>query len=363
MLTKIKNYYLANETRLNVVFFLSGVLIDIFTMSDIDSLANIVQQVVYLLLIGHLLFFDFLSRQAGGLQMPKFLQKLWVYHELAIHFLLGGLLSIYSIFFIKSASALSSFVFIFFMVSLMIVNELKFFQQNKINFKIGLFLICVFSFFSMLFPILLGFIGWPPFALSIASTVLVMWGLYRILLKKTQQRKAIRTELVYPGLSVLAIFGLFYVLGWIPPVPLSAQEIGIYHGVEKMDGTYILKHETPEWMFWMKGDQDFVAQTGDEIYVFVRVFSPTRFSDSVILHWQLYNPKRNKWESTDRIPMKIVGGRRGGYRGYASKKNYQAGDYRILIETNDAREIGRLKFNVEMATTEIVDREFYTSTR
>lgn len=363
MLTRIKNYYEANETRLNILFFISGVLIDIFTVSDIDSLANILQQVAYLFIIGHLLYFDFLSQQEAGLKVPKFLEKAWVYRDLAIHFSMGALLSIYSIFFIKSASALSSFAFILFMVSLMIVNELKIFQQNRINLKIGLYLICIFSFFSMLFPVLLGYIGWQPFALSLISTILFLWALYRILLRKTQQHKILRSTLVYPGITVLSIFGLFYYLGWIPPVPLSTQEIGIYHGVDKLDGNYVLKHETPTWMFWLKGDQNFIAQKGDEVFVFVRVFSPARFSDNLVLHWQLYNDRKQNWESTDRISMKIVGGRRGGYRGYASKKNYQAGQYRVLIETNDAREIGRLKFNIENAIEEIPDREFFTSIR
>jgi len=245
----------------------------------------------------------------------------------------------------------------------MIINELKIFQQNKTNLKIGLYLICIFSFFSMLFPVLLGFIGWQPFALSLISTILFLWALYKLLLRKTQQHKILRSTLIYPGVTVLSIFGLFYFLGWIPPVPLSTQEIGIYHGVDKLDGNYVLKHETPTWMFWLKGDQNFISQPGDEVFVFVRVFSPARFSDNLVLHWQLFNDKKQKWESTDRINMKIVGGRRGGYRGYASKKNYQPGQYRVLIETNDTREIGRLKFNIENATEIIPDREFLTSIR
>lgn len=364
MLNRIKNYYLENETKVNIIFFLSGVAIDIFTISDIDSLSNILQQMAYLFIIGHLLYFDFLDKQIeGGLKVPKIFAKIWVYRDIAIHFSMGALLSIYSIFFIKSASIFSSFAFIFFMISLMIVNETKYFQNNKINFKIGLYLICIFSFFSMLFPILLGFVGWQPFALSLIATLVFLLTLYRILLKKIPQPKILRTALALPGMTVLSIFGLFYYLGWIPPVPLSTQEIGIYHGVEKIDGNYVLKHETPSWMFWLYGDQNFVAQQGDEVFVFVRVFSPAKFSDHVILHWQLYNHKTQKWMTTDRIVMKIIGGRRGGYRGYASKKNYQEGDYRILVETNDGREISRLKFQIEYASEDILDREFYTSLR
>lgn len=360
---RIKNYYKANETRLNISFFLTGVLIDIFTVSDIDSIFTVTQQIIYLFVVGILLYFDFLSQQEGGIRVHRFFKKIWVYRDLAIHFLMGSLLSIYSIFFIKSASIVSSFAFIIFMISLMIINELKIFQRNKINLKIGLYLICVFSFFSMLFPVLLGFVGWQPFALSLIATLLFLWGLYRILLKRVQKTSVLRNALIWPGVAVLSIFGLFYYLGWIPPVPLSTQEIGIYHNVEKTGSEYVLYHETPSWMFWRKGDQNFIAQEGDKIFVFVRVFSPARFSDKVILHWQLYDERKMQWMTTDRIAMSILGGRQGGYRGYASKQNYQEGDYRVLIETKDGREIGRLNFWVSLAEYPVDDRQFFTATR
>lgn len=360
---RIKSYYTKHETRLNISFFLAGVLLDIFTVSDIDSPITIIQQVVYLFAVGLLLYFDFLSRQEGGIQIYKFFNKIWAYRDLAIHFFMGSLLSIYSIFFIKSASLFSSFAFIIFMISLMVINELKFFKQNRISFKIGLYLICVFSFFSMIFPVLLGYVGWQPFALSLVATLFFLWGLYRLLLRRVTKASVLRNALIFPGVAVLSIFGLFYYLGWIPPVPLSTQEIGIYHDVQRIDGDYILKHQTPTWMFWRKGDQHFVAQEGDKIYVFVRVFSPARFSDSVILHWQLYNEIKQEWMTTDRIPMSIRGGRKGGYRGYASKQNYQEGEYRVLIETKDRREIGRLGFWVSLAEYPDENRTFYTAIR
>lgn len=362
---KLKNFYTTNETKLNISFFLGGVLFDILTVNDIDNPITILQQVIYLFVIGVLLYFDFFNRrQDGELKIKnKALKKLWVYHELAIHFLMGGLLSIYSIFFVKSASIFSSFVFLIFMISLMVINEIKFFQQSKINFKFSLYLVCVFSFFSMIFPVLLGFVGWQPFALTLLATLFFLWAVYRLMLKKTQNPKVLRTSLIYPGVPVLMVFGLFYYLGWIPPVPLSVQEIGIFHNVEKVDNEYVLYHETPRWMFWLKGDQHFLAEEGDKVFVFVRVFSPARFSDKVVLHWQLFNDKRKEWLTTDRIPMSVVGGRKGGYRGYASKQNYQEGDYRVLVETKDGREIGRLNFWVSIAEQPSAQRQFETITR
>ncbi|MFN7727979.1 MAG: hypothetical protein ACK5P7_02360 [Bdellovibrio sp.] len=45
---KALNYYEKNETRVDIGFFLAGVIFDIFTLSDIDDPLSIAQQVVYL---------------------------------------------------------------------------------------------------------------------------------------------------------------------------------------------------------------------------------------------------------------------------------------------------------------------------
>ncbi len=181
-------------------------------------------------------------------------------------------------------------------------------------------------------------------------------------MKRAGNASLLRSALLLPGGTVLALFFAFYLLGWIPPVPLSVQEIGIYHKVEKKDGGYLVSQENPWWRFWRSGDQDFMAEPGDEIFVFVRIFSPSRFSDSVVLHWQFHDP-REGWKTSDRIPMGISGGREGGYRGYASKKNYSDGEWRVLVETTDGREVGRLKFWVTKLPVAFERRVFETLPR
>ena len=51
----------------------------------------------------------------------------------------------------------------------------------------------------------------------------------------------------------------------------------------------------------------------------------------------------------EEIPIKIVGGRGEGFRGYGVKASYQAGDWKVQIETNYGREIGRIYFELETA--------------
>lgn len=349
-------YYEQNETKVDIGFFLAGFVFDIFTLSDIDDPISVAQQLVYLWIVGSILYFDFLSSH-GVVKISARFEKIWNYRQLIFHFLLGSLLSVYSLFFLKSASIFSSIIFVVLMIGLMIANELKNVQKSEINIKVGLYIICVFSFFSMLIPVLLGFVGIVPFLLSVLATGGFIWGVVRLLSKKIQDMRLLLRSLVAPGAGVLMIFVLFYLVGWIPPVPLSVQNMGVYHSIEKAGGSYILTHEKPWWKFWQTGDQDFRAEPGDKIHFFGQIYSPARFSDSVILHF-FYKDPRQGWMSTDRIPMNISGGREKGYRGYAIKQNYTDGEFRVSVETTDGREIGRIYFDVTKVNETTPNREF-----
>lgn len=351
---KFLAYYEKHETKVDIGFFLGGFIFDIFTLSDIDDLFSISQQIVYLLITGSILYFEFLA-PFNVIKIHKRFEKIWDYRQLAFHFILGSLLSTYSLFFLKSASFFSSLIFVVLIMGLMVANELKVVQKSTVNIKIGLYVICVFSFFSMIFPVMLGFVGFIPFILAMSMTCLFLWGVFKLLLNKINDQKALTKELVFPSASVIILFFVFYAIGWIPPVPLSVQNMGVYHKIEKKNSQFILSHENPWWRFWQNADETFVAQPGDQIYFFARLFSPARFNDSVVLHWY-FKDARQGWISTDRIPMQISGGRKGGYRGFALKQNFSAGEWRISVETTDHREIGRLYFEVEKteATTERV---------
>jgi len=354
--------YSENESLYNALFFVGGVLFDILTLNEIDSFAGVVQQLFYIFTIGTLLYFDLIHRYTP-IHVKKGFQTIWTYRSPVLHFLLGSLLSVYSLFFIKSASFFSSFGFIAFMLALLIGNELKVVQKQKISLKIGIYSICIFSFFSMVFPVLLGHVGKIPFFLSIMATVFFVGGFYKLICKKIKNTDAIRKALLLPSFSIMFIFSVFYYLGWIPPVPLSVKEIGVYHDVKRTEtGNYQLFYEKPDWKFWLSGDQNFNAHPTDKVYIFTRIFSPARFNDTLYLNWQLYMPKKG-WVSTDRVPIKISGGRKSGYRGYSYKENYSEGEWRVLVETSDEREVGRINFDVAKQLQEQRTEAFKSVTR
>lgn len=359
--TQFLDYYKKYEKQLEIGFFVGGFIFDIVFLSAVDDVFSILQQLIYLLLITSILHFEILYRLQKWRPTGSFIFKIWAYRELILHFILGSLLSVYSLFYIKSSSLISSLIFLILMIGLLIANELPIVKQSKVSFKMGLYAICLFSFFSILFPVILGFVGWFPFALTIAATVGFFFFQIYLLRRHLTDERTLMKAIFFPGLSVVALFSLFYFLGWIPPVPLSAKEQGIYHDVSKKDGSYLLSTENKWWTFWRSGDQHFKARPGDKIFYYAQIYSPARFSDQVFVRW-LYKDPRLGWQKTDRIPLQISGGREGGFRTMATKANYQPGEWRIQLETEIGHEITRLDFeittdqNTEPRTFEVLVR-------
>ncbi len=339
---QLSAFYQRHEFRVDMAFFVGGFLFDVVTLSGIDDALAIVQQVLYLAVIALLLGLDLLHAH-GKVALPARMEKLWEARGFIIHFMLGSLLSVYSLFFFKSASILSSVVFVGLIMALMFANELKSVQGKGPAIKIALFVVCLFSFFSMLIPVLLGFVGWLPFLSAIALTLALLFLAIRWLTKRLEG--PVFHILWTPSIVVLSLFFVLYLLGWVPPVPLALEEIGIYHQVERIPGGYRLKHQNPSWKFWNKGDQDFRARAGDKVFVFTRVFAPSRFNDELALRWERYD-LGSGWVTSDRIRLKVVGGREEGHRGFAFKSNFTPGDWRVKVETSDGRELGRIALSI-----------------
>ncbi len=336
------------ETRLDILFFIAGFIFDAFMVSEVDEPFAIAQQAFYLLLIAILIHYEILYRVLKWRPAGRLI-KVWDYRNLLLHFLLGTLLNIYSLFYIKSSSLINSILFLILMIGIIFANELPVVKQSKVSLKVGLFAVCLLSYISILYPLVLGYIGWVPFGLSVATTLGVLYLQIKWLQKKLHSEKILFEALFVPGISVLIIFSLFYWAGWIPPVPLSTKTQGLYHLIEKKDGEYLLSTEKVWWKFWQSGDQEFKAEPDDKIYFYVQIYSPARISGEVFIHW-FWKDSKNRWQAQDHIPLKIIGGRKEGYRGYAVKSNYQPGQWRVQVETSTGQEISRLGFDIISVT-------------
>jgi hypothetical protein len=342
---RLKLYYASHPRGTAAAFFAAGFVFDMLTLGRIDAWFTIGQQALYLAVVMALLLQIFLASE-------RFVK----YREPLVHFLLGALLNLYALFFFKSSSLLVSCGFLAFIVALLLANESRRFKSLGLPFKFVLLSLCLLSFSAVLVPVLVGSIGVAVFLLSMLVGCLPLaaaaaW----IRRRKPELFPRARRQMLVPLGGVLVGFLASYLLRVIPPVPLSIPYIGVYHGVERNEQGYVLTHERPAWRFWHHGDQWFAAQPGDKVYVYFRVFSPARFSDQVLLRWYR---KGSRWALQDTIPIRIVGGREAGFRGYGVKTNFQPGEWKVQVETTDGREIGRVYFDLE--TVPVAPRQLGT---
>jgi hypothetical protein len=347
---RLRHFYERHERPVDIGFFVAGFVFDIATLNRVDSWISMGQQLLYLALIGAVLlhmFFDE-GRPPRKLDaMPAIKRAYFQYRTPLVHFLLGALLNVYTLFFFMSSSLLVSFAFLSFLVLALLMNEWKRFKAQGVAFKFALLSLCLLSFSAVMVPVFVRSIGVWVFLLSMAIGSVPMIVLDRRIRAVAPARvDQARRQIFVPFSLVLFGFLTLYWLRLIPPVPLSIPFIGVYHLVEKTDTGYRLSDERPAWRFWQHGDQRFQAQPGDKIYVFFRIFSPAHFSDEVTVRW-FWKSKGGDWKLQDAIPIAIVGGRAQGFRGYGVKTHYQPGNWKVQVETLDAREIGRIYFHVE----------------
>jgi hypothetical protein len=343
-IAELRSYHEKHKEHLSLVAFVFGFGFDILMAQRIDDVKMLIQQGCYLLLIAIYLRFEVLN-ELKPFEPKKIFSFFWKYREPIVHFFFGTLLNFNSIFYFKSASLSSSFLFFIFLCALIAANELPMLRRYGLSLRFTLWSLCLSSYLAILLPILFGSIGALPFILACALSCAILLVFVSRILKNLPLEHPIRRRVVVPGLLVILVFVSLYVFQLIPPVPLSVTSAGVYHSIKKEDGHYALSSLDPGWKFWKKGDSVFLARPGDKIYFFAQIFSPTRFSDQIYIHW-LYHDSRSGWQSSDKIALAISGGREQGYRGYAFKSNFFPGSWRIQVESSDGREISRLPIEV-----------------
>jgi len=342
---RFKSFYTKYERWIPIAAFVCGFLFDMALLHRIDEPKVILQQAIYLVISCVLITLDFFE-QVHEIQPPVFLRKIWKYREFLLHFLLGTLLNSYTIFYFKSASGITSFLFIFILVAALTLAEFKRFGESQHRVHMGLWSLCLISYFQSLLPILVGAIGMLIFVASGLVSILVFYMYYRFMRSRLASRPDIlKTEILYPYAATHALFALLYFSHAIPPVPLSVSYMGIYHSAEKKDGQYLLTYTRPWYKFWQHGDETFYARPNDQVLAFMQVFMPSRFKEQLQIRWSLLDPKHG-WQLQDAIPLTLTGGREEGYRAVITKKNYQPGRWRVQIECLDNREVGRLSFTI-----------------
>jgi hypothetical protein len=349
---EVKSRYKRFERFQPIVFFAAGFLWDSLTLKRIDRLVDNMVLLAYLLLLGALIVIT--NMAASGKMRSRFVLRFAKWYPMGIQFFLGGLFSGYVVFYFKSASMTRTSLFLVLLTLLMVANE--FLHDRLVNFTLqsSLFYLVGHSFLIFFIPVVLKTMGYGVFVLgglvSLAATGGIMYFLWR------KGAVMSRWRLTQAGIIVVCLFvilNIFYLLNWIPPVPLSLKAGGIYRNVTRVDGTYQLSYAKPPWyLFLRRGEPVFRRTKEDSVYCFTAIFAPTELKKKIYHHWQLLDPKEDEWVETDRVGFEITGGSDIGWRGYTAKHNMTPGQWRVQVKTDDGLLLGEVSFEVEATDKE-----------
>ena len=337
------------------LFFFSGVTYDTVTLTRIDRLQDNLLLLLYLTLLGFLIVLTgrLGTNEATVEDLPPDAPRLmrWIvqakpYAPMAIQFLLGGLFSAYTIFYSKSATFTGTAVFFCLLVGFLVANEFLRDRLSNVQLLVGLYALVCFGFFTFFLPVMTGLMNQAIFLAGAALTVLVVLRVVQLIYWRNPART--NREALLAGAPAMGLIGLlvgFYFLNWIPPVPLSMKFGGMYHEVKRAGDHFELSYEKRWFQVWQRSNTTVAAD--EPIYCFTAVFAPVTLKTTVYHHWYYRSDKSKPFSHADKIPLKIAGGREGGYRAYTFKQGLDVGDWRVDVETEDGRVIGRVPVHVE----------------
>lgn len=344
---RLKQFYHRHEKYFPVASFLLGFLYDSLTLKRIDQFTDNLILLVYLLLAGGLILLIGLI-DTGQIRHDRILRYRGWYPNV-LQFLLGGLFSAYVIFYFKSAALGKSLVFVGLMAALLLVNEFLHHKLLNITLLCTLYFFAVFAFLTFFIPIVAHSISRAMFfysgGMAFLFAALLVTAIYR---KVLRQMPRLLVKSTSPSVLVFAVLGYLYMENWIPPVPLSLKEAGIYHHVHKASDRYVVQYYRPSrYHFWIRDDRRFQYVSGDTVFCFASIFAPIDMQAAVYHRWQVYDTRQQTFQQTDLLQYRISGGRAGGYRGYTYKRHVRPGRWRVDVETETGQVLGRIDFTVE----------------
>jgi len=333
---KISHYFPA-------LFFAGGFVWDGITIGRKVASSDLAIFAVYLFLAGLVLYL--ISRpvliNSESERFPKVLQKLAdskiPYNFL--QFLFGSLLSALFFLYFKSSSHWMAWLLPVLLAILLVANEFLVNEYRRFTLSWALFGFCAMLLFNFALPFLLGSIWSVWFYLSTLLGAALAYFLYA---KSPSQIGTIQ-----PVGLIAVLLMLAYSIDMIPPVPLVKRDMLVAYDIKKVDASYYLtQQQSPWWNIWQKTSNDLVLNPNQKIVCFSSIFAPQGLKTKLFHRWQIYS-KKHGWQTQSNIGFEVNGGRDGGYRGYTFKQNISAGEWRVLVETENGNTIAMHNFTLK----------------
>ena len=336
-----------HERSLSALFMAGGFAFDSWAFGRIDRPVTQAVFIIYLLVAGiAIAVLHRLESYPDGRQPPTRVRAVLIF---ATQFALGALLSGFCVFYIRSASMITSWPFLLFMAGVFIGNEYLRHYHSRLVFVALLLFFSLYSYAIMLVPVVVGRIGSIPFLLSGAVAVPLFYLYMRALAQLGHERyRGARAQIAAGTAAIVLLINAFYFFKVLPPLPLVLTDAGIYHSAKRAGRDFQVQTEAepPRWQALFGINPVLHIQQGAKLYLYSAIFAPPGLRPPVVHEWQWQDGKGN-WATQQRVAVPINGGREEGYRFYTVKSAPRAGQWRVNIATDDGRAIGRVRFAVE----------------
>ncbi|MCW9054843.1 MAG: DUF2914 domain-containing protein [Candidatus Pacebacteria bacterium] len=328
-----------HRQHLPTVAIFSGFIWDSLTLGRPDQLYSNLVMLAYLFIAGSCIIFMAQREETGA---P---QSLWA--QTLTQFSFGNLASGLLVLYMGSATLIGNWPFLLILLALLIGNEFVKNRHQRIRFSVAVYYLLILAYLIVLIPVLTRTVASWTFLVSAFASLVVVVG-YLAIIRKIARRvyDEDRRLLVRSVLAIVVTFSFLYYANLIPPVPLSAREVGIYHSVTRTELGYEVMYEKHWYEFWKNSDSTIHAKTPVAVGCFSSVFAPADITIPIQHVWDEYNPRAREWEVREVFDFPVAGGREEGYRGYSIKR-VEVGKWRCSVETNRGALLGRAAVNVE----------------
>jgi hypothetical protein len=255
-----------------------------------------------------------------------------------LQFFFGGIFSALFIFYFLSSSDLPGYLFVIGLAALLLGNEFLESAYSELTLSWAFFTLSAIMFLNFALAHLFRSVATFWFYLGTLLAVLLVLGLRRLSRHDSATIK--------PSLGVAALILLLHAVNVIPPVPLVKKEMLVAHDLHRSNGNYEGTVESPGWRFWRTSAKTFHRSGGERVYCFTSVFAPNGIATTIRHRWQHLDPRSGEWIDYGTIPIRISGGRRGGYRALSYKSNVAPGRWRVIAEAESGAAIGIIDFDV-----------------
>ncbi len=260
----------------------------------------------------------------------------WGLH-LAGQFSLGGLLSAYFVHYLRGAPLQRELTWLTLLAALALLTELRPQWARRPELRLPLLAFVVFHYVLAAVPLLTGqLLGpWVPLVASAGVLGLVMW-----LGARARRLTDLDTRAILAGFGALALQVALIVGDRVPPLPITLLDAEVHAGQEEDLVSLATAREllAPVGLF--------VPELPHRAGIAVRMHTPENLPEgmatTIVHRWERYDGER--WATSDRIPLEVRGGREQGFRTWSTKRRTVPGDWRVIVETEDGRELGRIHF-------------------